>query len=154
MGRTGRKQTPVLCSLLSSSVLISATNIYCSAFLFILMKSALWLGLDKEEGCHFSNNLGFVGTCVFYKGCGIRRWWLFISLPPSSMCFRSLLGSVSASAISAWCTGFTRGSHRWNLARDTPEMQEQDHGLCHQEPYSVIGHRNYPRKKRPHWTEG
>lgn len=154
MGQNWRKQTPVLCSLLSSSVLISAINIYCSAFPFILMKSALCLGLVKEEGCHFSNNLGFVGMCVFYKGCGIRRWWLFISLPLSSMCFRSLLGSVSASVISVWCTGFTRGSHRSNLARDTLEMKEQGHELCHQEPYNVIGHRDYPRKKRPHWTEG
>lgn len=58
------------CSLsLLSSLPLPAINIYCFASLSIRMK--VLVGLFGGEGCYFSNNLGFVGMCVLYKGCGL-----------------------------------------------------------------------------------
>lgn len=74
----------------------------------------------KGGGCYFSNNLGFVGTCVFYEGCGVRSWWLFISLPQNCTGLRSLLGPISASVVSVWCAGVMGAGHRWDLVWEQP----------------------------------
>lgn len=143
MGWSWGPRAPALCNPLSSSVPIAAINVYCSAFLFILMKFFfLWRGRWREEVVTFLITLDLLGRVCFMKGVVLgvggfsfpfRRiaqasghcWGPFLLL--SSVCGAQVSWEPVTGGI--WC-----GSSQ---------------GLCLQEPYSLIGHRIYTGK-----TEG
>jgi hypothetical protein len=62
---------------------------------------------------------------VFYKGCGVGIFGLFISFTQNSICSRSLLGPVSASSVSQSSMDFMRAANTWNLYQETWEVQER-----------------------------
>lgn len=77
----------LFCAALCPPVSPSRPLIF-TALLFIQSNEIFPLaGLVKVEGCYFSNNLGFVGPRVLFKGGGIRSHWLsipFLRIPHAS----------------------------------------------------------------------
>lgn len=108
-----------------------AVNIYCSASSAILMK--FLVGMVGGEGCYFSNNRGFVGMGVLYKGRGLGLFDFsvpLIRIPYASGHRRGLFCFFSQSPSHA----SLRGTPPWGCGRSKGSC-----GLCLQEPYRLNG---------------